>query len=89
MFATSRLGLWGNEVLAFRILKDGFIARVLRRIVKGRRVTKEGSGFVVICKVEVRSKHHELISSVVFDARGPIVAPPSQKRSSIGFVPKP
>ena len=93
MFATSRLLLWGNETLAFRNLKNGFIARVLRRIVNRRRLAKakdvSGSGLVVICRLEVRSNHHELISSVVFDARRPLIAPTAPKRNSIGFIAKP
>ena len=93
MFARNRLLLWGNEALAFRNLKDGFIARVLRRIKNRGKLAKSkkvsGSGFIVVCKVEVRSKHHELISSVVFDARRPLMAPVAPKRNSIGFIAKP
>jgi hypothetical protein len=62
MFAPSRLLLWGNETLAIRVLRDGFVARVLRRILRRRldkAMDESGSGFVVICKVEMRSRHHE------------------------------
>jgi len=43
----------------------------------------------VMCRVEVRSKHHELVSSVVFDARRQLMAPAAHKRNSIGFIEKP
>lgn len=93
MSATNRLSLLGEETLAFRNLADGFIARVLRRIVLRSRMSKSkgqaGRGFVVVCRVEVRSKHHELVSSVVFDARRPVVMPVAPKRNSIGFIAKP
>jgi len=46
-------------------------------------------GFVVMCSLEVRSEHHELVSSVVFDARRQLMAPETPKRNSIGFVAKP
>ena len=93
MFVPGRLVFWGNETLAFRILKDGFIARVLRRIVNRKALTRSKdesrSGFVVICKVELRSRHHELISSMVFDARRQLTAPATPERKPIGFKTKP
>ena len=92
MFVPSRLVFWGNETLAFRILKDGFIARVLRGLVNRKALAESKdesrSGFVVICKVEVRSRHHELMSSMVFDARRQLTAPVAPKRNSIGFRTK-
>jgi|GEM_PF-6922390 len=91
MYATNRLSFCSNEALASRNLDNGFIARVLRRIVNRRkRKSKDqsGAGFVVVCRVEVKSKHHELVSSVVFDTRRQLAIPIAPKRHSIGFIGK-